>query len=65
MALDPALVEALHAAVAELDQPKSVGQRLVAWLKSLSDGEETEHLDNQFFENVISQLRVAGEDDAN
>jgi hypothetical protein len=65
MALDPALVDALHAAVVELDQPKSVGQRLVAWLKSLSDGEATEHLDNQFFENVISELRVAGEDDAN
>jgi hypothetical protein len=64
MAIDPALLEALQAAVNELGQPKPVAQRLAAWLKSLSDGEETEHLDNRFYENLIDELRVPGDDDA-
>ena len=64
MALDSALQEALQAAVAELGQPNSVAKRLAAWLESLSDGEETEDLNNRFYESVLAELRVAGDDDA-
>ena len=64
MALDPALQEALQAAVAELRQPNSVARRLTAWLESLSDGEETEDLNNRFYESVLAELQVSGNDDA-
>jgi hypothetical protein len=65
MALDSALEAALQVAVAELGQPNSVAKRLAAWLNSLSDGEETEDLNNRFYESVLDELRVAGDDDAN
>jgi hypothetical protein len=64
MALDPALQEALQEAVAELGQPNSVAKRLTAWLESLSNGEETEDLNNRFYESVLAELQVPGTDDA-
>ena len=64
MALDSALIEALQKAVDEAGQPKPVSDRLTAWLKSLSDGEASEDLNLQFYENVLAELQVGGTDDA-
>ncbi len=64
MALDSALIEALQKAVNEVGQPKSVADRLIAWLKSLSDGEASEDLNLQFYENVLAELQVGGVKDA-
>lgn len=64
MALDQALEDALHAAVAQAGQPKPVAQRLVAWLKTLSDGERSEDQNLSFYENVMSAIIVeAGENE--
>ena len=62
--LDSALIEALQKAVDEAGQPKPVADRLTAWLKSLSDGEASEDLNLQFYENVLAELKVGGTDDA-
>lgn len=64
MALDTALIEALQKAVEEEKQPKPVARRLVAWLKSLSDGEASGDLNLQFYENVLNELQVARPEDA-
>lgn len=64
MALDSALIEALQKAVDEAGQPKPVADRLAAWLKSLSEGEASEDLNLQFYENALAELRVGGAIDA-
>lgn len=61
MALDPALVEALETAVAEAGQPASVAHRLNAWLKALSEGEASEDLQMQFYENTRGELQISGD----
>jgi hypothetical protein len=63
MALDQALEEALHKAVAEAGQPKQVAQRLTAWLKALSTGESSEEQDLSFYDNVMAAVAVAEVDD--
>lgn len=64
MALDPALEEALQAAVSAADQPNAITQRLTAWLKSLSDGEGSQDQNLQFYENVLEAIKVKDTDDA-
>lgn len=58
MALDPALITALDAAVAEAGQSKAVAQRLQAWLTALGDGDTSEDSSLQFYANVLSALTV-------
>ncbi|MDX8463280.1 MULTISPECIES: CxC ATPase DNA modification system associated small protein [Mesorhizobium] len=58
MPLDPALEAALHTSVNAAGQPKTVAQRLVAWLKSLSDGEGSEDQNARFYENVLEAVKV-------
>ena len=60
MALDPALVESVQDAVRELDQPGPVAQRMVAWLKALSDGEASPDLNRQFYDSLLEALAVPG-----
>jgi hypothetical protein len=64
MALDPALEEALHKAVAEVDQPGTVAQRLIAWLTALSSGESSEEQDLSFYQNVMTAIAVKDTGDA-
>lgn len=60
MGIDPALEEALQSAVDELGQAKSVGNRLTAWLRTLSEGETSEDRDLQFYESLLAELKVEG-----
>jgi hypothetical protein len=51
MALDKELEEAVRSVVAEAKQPSAVAQRLIAWLKELSETDlgpedKSRHLDN-------------------
>jgi len=51
MALDKELEEAVRSVVAEAMQPAAVAQRLIAWLKELSEidlgpEDKSRHLDN-------------------
>jgi hypothetical protein len=64
MALDPALTKAIEDTVAKLGQPRAVGQRLTAWLVSLSDGENTEDLNNRFYDDLVEAVTLEDEDDA-
>jgi hypothetical protein len=64
MAIDPALEAALQTAVEELGQPRPVAQRLVAWLRSLSEGEVSEDRDLQFYESILQELKIDGLQDA-
>ena len=63
MPLDPALEAALHEAVIESAQPNAVAQRLIAWLKLLSDGEGSEDQNLHFYENVMDALTVEDDSD--
>jgi hypothetical protein len=56
MALDPALEDALQRAVAEAGESKQVAQRLIAWLKALSNGESSEEQNLSFYANVMSAI---------
>lgn len=60
MALDVALEEALFSATAEAGQPRTVAQRLVAWLKAQSNGESSEDQDLSFYENVMTAITISG-----
>ena len=64
MALDPALEEALLEATTEAGQPRPVAQRLVAWLKALSNGESSEEQDLSFYANVMAAISTGGGKDA-
>jgi hypothetical protein len=59
MALDPALEDALQRAVAEAGESKQVAQRLIAWLKALSNGESSEEQNLSFYDNVMSAIAPA------
>ena len=63
MALDPALESAVFEATERAGQPRTVAQRLVAWLRAQSEGESSEEQDLSFYENVMGALRLAGGDD--
>ncbi|OHB26272.1 MAG: hypothetical protein A2790_20105 [Phenylobacterium sp. RIFCSPHIGHO2_01_FULL_69_31] len=56
--LDPALVEALQAVVAEEGQPPQVAQRLIAWLNQTSTSEPTRDENTHFLKNVHDALSV-------
>lgn len=58
--LDEALVSAINDVAADMGQPTSVAQRLIAWLSQLSDGEPTREEELQFLDNVRKAL-VVGE----
>ena len=64
MALDPALESAVLEATEKAGQPRAVGQRLVAWLLALSEGESSEEQDLSFYENVMSAVALPGAKDA-
>jgi len=59
MALDPALEDAVQRAVAELGESKQSAQRLIAWLKALSNGESSEDQDLSFYNNVMGAIASA------
>lgn len=56
MGIDPALEEAVQSAVDELGQPRPVANRVIAWLRALSEGETSEDRDLQFYENILDEL---------
>lgn len=64
MALDPALEAAVYQASEEVGQPRSVAQRIVAWLKAESAGESSEEQDLSFYENVMAAIQGEGNRDA-
>ena len=64
MALDPALEEALHAAVKNAGQAEPVAQRLIAWIKALSAGESSEEQDLSFYDHVMTALVSGDANDA-
>lgn len=63
MALDPALITALEAAVADAGQSKAVTQRLQAWLTALGDGDTSEDSSLQFYTTVLNALSVEASDE--
>ncbi len=63
MALDPALEMAVFEATEKAGQPRSVAQRLVAWLRAQSEGESSEEQDLSFYENVMAAVRLKGNND--
>lgn len=60
--LDEALVEALADVVAEAGQPKSVAQRLIAWLEALSKSEPSLDANTQALINVHNALDLGAAD---
>lgn len=64
MALDAALEQAVSEATEKAGQPRSVAQRLVAWLQALSDGGSSEEQDLSFYANVMSALQIGDGTDA-
>lgn len=60
MALDKELEEAVRAVVSDAAQPPSVAQRLIAWLKDLSEGEVGFEDKARHLENLRSALDLAG-----
>lgn len=62
--LDKALKEAIDEVVNEAGQPKSVAQRLTAWLTRMSEAELEREENAQFLHNVREAL-VLGDNDAN
>lgn len=62
--LDKTLVAAINDVVAQSGQPKSVAQRLVAWLTRWGEIEPSMDENTQFLRNVQEVLTV-GEKDAN
>ena len=60
--LDTALAHAITEITADFGQPRSVAQRLLAWLKQMSEAELTKDENTQFLANVCNALLV--EEDA-
>jgi hypothetical protein len=58
MPLDKELEDAIYAAVEEAEQPRTVGQRLVAWLKELSEVELRQDDKVRHLENVRGALKL-------
>lgn len=58
MALDLEVEKAITQAVTELDQPKQLEKRLIAWLTDLSDRELTAEEENQHLEFARAAVRT-------
>ncbi|MEJ0076822.1 MAG: CxC ATPase DNA modification system associated small protein [Alphaproteobacteria bacterium] len=58
MALDPELEDAIRAVVKDEKQPAAVAQRLIAWLKGLSDGEMGQEDRSRHLESVRNALKL-------
>ena len=58
MPLDKELEDAIYSAVEEAEQPRTVGQRLVAWLKELSEVELSQDDKVRHLDNVRSVLKI-------
>lgn len=58
MSLDSELEDAIHSAVADAKQPSAVGQRLVAWLKELSESDLSQDDKVGYLANVRSALKI-------
>lgn len=65
MALDPALEEALRRASKEAGQSNAVASRLIAWFTRLSDEEVSRERNAQFYDQVLTELKIDGANDAN
>ncbi len=60
MALDRELEEAVRSVVAENKQPAAVSQRIIAWLKELSENDLGPEDKNRHLDNVRSALKLGG-----
>ena len=60
MALDKELEEAVRSVVAEAKQPSAVAQRIVAWLKELSETELGPEDKSRHLDSVRSALDISG-----
>lgn len=56
--IDSALEAAVNEVVKELGQPETTANRLIAWLKAMSTGEQTADEKEQFLERALSTLIV-------
>lgn len=62
MALDKELEEAVRSVVAEAKQPSTVAQRMIAWLKELSESDLGPEDKSRHLDNVRSALDLEGSD---
>ena len=60
MALDKELEEAVRSVVAEAKQPSAVAQRIIAWLKELSDTDLGPEDKSRHLDSVRSALNISG-----
>jgi hypothetical protein len=60
MSLDKELEEAVRTAVADAKQPSSVAQRLIAWLKELSENDLGTNDQASYLEKVRDALNIGG-----
>lgn len=61
MALDKELEEAVRSVVAEAKQPSAVTQRLIAWLKELSENDLGPEDKSRHFDNLRGTLDLPGD----
>lgn len=61
LAIDPALEDALRQAVSESGQPATVTARLVAWLRALSEGEDSKESMAGRYEELLETLNVVSD----
>jgi hypothetical protein len=61
MALDKELEDAVRSVVSDAAQPAPVAQRLIAWLKDLSEGELGLEDKARHLENLRGALDLAGD----
>ncbi len=59
MPLDPELESAIRTVVADTKQPPAVAQRLIAWLKDLSEAEIGLEDKSRHLDNVRSALKLS------
>jgi hypothetical protein len=63
MALDKELEDAVRSVVAETKQPSAVAQRLIAWLKELSESDLGPEDNSRHLDNLRSALDLGGDAD--
>ena len=61
MALDKELEEAVRSVVAEAEQPSAVAQRIIAWLKELSETDLGPEDKSRHLDSVRSVLIISGD----
>ena len=55
----------MNEVVKELGQPETTANRLIAWLKAMSTGEQTAYEKEQFLERALSTLIVKDQNSEN